>query len=188
MPVVLAVTTVLRVVYNCYTLAYLFLSIASGGDGGGGDCGGVGVVVGMVTMVVDYWWWWSSGGCDSLFKASSCNACRSAIGKCMLHGVLVVVCGEQDKSHYNHYFHHHQLLTQQKKSPGIQIDEFFLIKTANITRAVTITTTIIMFPSPLFWGPILIIGGSVINRGYHVYFYLFVELGLLLYLRSAFIW
>ena len=107
MPVVPAVKTVLRVVYNCYTLAQLVLGIARGGDGGGGDCGGVGVVVGMVMMVVDYWWWWSSGGCDILFKACSCNGARSAIGKCMLHGVLVVVCGEQDKSHYNHYFHHH---------------------------------------------------------------------------------
>ena len=56
------------------------------GDGGV-DSGDVGVVLGTVMMVVGYWsWWWSSGGCDGLCKGSSCNSCRSAIVKRMLHG------------------------------------------------------------------------------------------------------
>ena len=56
------------------------------------DNGGVGVVVGMEIIVEGYLWWWlSSGGCDCLCEGSSCNSCRSAIVKCMLHGGLVVV-------------------------------------------------------------------------------------------------
>ena len=51
-------------------------------DGGGtGSCGEVVVLVVMVVVVVlvGYWRWHSCGGSagDSLYKAGSCNICRS---------------------------------------------------------------------------------------------------------------